>query len=125
MQNVVDILEKLAGITTSLVIVGGLIISITKWGKNLLGSWLNKILKVTLKNEFEPIVKGIENNSKAIKCVLRSDIIKICFGCRSRQFITTKELECLTEANAAYVALNGNSFTRELVEDAISLPIKD
>ena len=123
-NNVVDILGRLAQIITSIVIIGGFFISITGWGKKLLGNWLNKIFKVTLTKEFEPISKGIEINSKAIKCVLRSDIVVRCNECIEKGYITIKQHEDLTEANDAYVGLNGNSHTRGLVKIALSLPIR-
>lgn len=125
MNSVIDILGKLSAIMTSLLVIGGFFMSITKWGKTILGNWINKVLKGAFKNELEPIVRGMENNSAAIKCVLRRDIIKLCALCREKQSITSKELECLIDANEAYVALKGNSFVHDLVEDAKSLPLKD
>ena len=121
-NNGIDILGRLAQIITSIVIIGGFFVSITGWGKKLLGNWLNKIFKVTLTKEFEPISKGIEVNSRAIKCVLRSDILVRCNECLERGYITNKEHEDLTEANDAYTELKGNSHTKGMVKSALALP---
>jgi hypothetical protein len=117
LQDVIDVLAKIAAIITSISVIGVFFLAVTKKGKSLVANWCSNIFKIMLEKELDPI-------RKATKCVLRSDIEDMCESCRINGFITTKEYEDITEANDAYIGLRGNGYTYGIVKHALSLPIK-
>jgi len=117
LQDVMDVLAKIAAIITSISVIGVFFISVTKWGKRLIANWFNNVFKLILEKELEPI-------RKATKRTLRNDIENMCEKCRDKQYITPDEYKDITEANEEYVAVKGNGYTCGLVKNALSLPIK-
>ena len=117
MQDMIDILAKIAAIITSISVIGVFFISVTKWGKNLIANWFSGVFKIILEKELDPI-------RKATKRILRGDIEKMCEQCRIKEYITTDEYKDITEANDEYIAIRGNGYTCGIVKNALSLPIK-
>lgn len=110
LQDIVDVLGKIASIITPLLLIIGFLGSISKKGKGIIAEWFKKI-------------NAPQN--KAVLCVLRTEIRNMCMICICRGYITRDEWEDLTEASEAYEGLGGNSSTHRLVERAINLPIKE
>lgn len=113
----INILGQIATIITSLIVIVGFFISITKWGKKIIANWFGNIFKMMLEKELNPI-------KSATKCVLRKNIDDMCGICIDRDYITRKECEDISEANDAYCGLNGNSYTAAMVKTALSLPMR-
>jgi len=110
LQEIIDIIGKIANILTPLILISGVISAMTKKGKNCIVGWLRKIN---------------EPQGKAILCVLRSNVRNLCMDCICKNYITKEEWEDLTEAAEAYEGLGGNSSTHRLVERTLSLPVKN
>lgn len=58
----------------------------------------------------------------AIRCMLRSHIIKICCKSEERGYIAIYEVENLTDMYNSYLVLGGNGAIKELYKEAMSLP---
>lgn len=58
----------------------------------------------------------------AIRCILRSDIIKMCCKAEERGYIVVYEVETLTDMFNNYTILGGNGAIKELYKDAMNLP---
>lgn len=58
----------------------------------------------------------------AMRCMLRSHIIKICCKSEERGYINIFEVENLTDMFNSYLVLGGNGAIKELYKDAMNLP---
>jgi hypothetical protein len=110
LESFIDILTKVTSVLGSLLVVLGFLGSLTKRGKKVIINWFRKIN---------------EPQNKAIICVLRSDVRKMCRNCIKQGYMTDEDLENITEASDAYNGLGGNSYTDGLVRRALLLPIRD
>ena len=110
MQDVVDIVVKIASVLTALGVIFVFIGSATKRGQRAISNWFKKINEPT---------------NKGIVCVLRSDLRRLCKDCIKQGYMTDEDLENIVEASEAYRALGGNSYTHALVEKACTLPVKN
>lgn len=110
MQEFIKTLDTIANIITPLLIILGLITSVSKRGKKVISDWFKKIT---------------EPQTKATLCVLRSNVRNMCMIFICKGYLTKDEWEDLTEASEAYDGLGGNSYTHRLVERALALPIKE
>ena len=76
------------------------------------------------KSEEEAKQKEAEDKAtrNAIRCMLRSHIIKICCKSEERGYIAIYEVENLTDMYNSYLVLGGNGAIKELYKEAMSLP---
>lgn len=110
MQDVIDVLGKIASIITPLLIICAFMGTLTKRGKLAISNWFKKINEAT---------------NKGLVCILRSNLRSLCKDCLKHGYMTDEDLENIVEASEAYDALGGNSYTHALVERAIKLPIRE
>jgi hypothetical protein len=110
LQEVIDVVEKIASVLTALGVIFLFFGSVTKRGQTAISNWFKKINEPT---------------NKGIVCVLRSDLRRLCKDCIKQGFMTEEDLENIVEASEAYCALGGNSYTHALVERACTLPVKN
>lgn len=109
MQEVSNYLTTIASVIAALTAIVGFISVTSKRGKTAIAKWFNKIN--------EPL-------NKATLCILRKSIREMCMECICKEYMTEEDFENITEASEAYDALGGNSYTHNLVEKAMSLPVK-
>ena len=110
MQEIVDVISKIAGVLTALGVILVFFGSVTKRGQTAISKWFRKMNEPT---------------NKGIICVLRSDLRRLCKECIKHGYLTNEDLENIVEASEAYCALGGNSYTHALVEKACTLPVKN
>lgn len=76
------------------------------------------------KSEAETQQKEAEAEAirNAMRCMLRSHIIKICCKSEGRGYINIFEVESLTDMFNSYLVLGGNGAIKELYKNAMNLP---
>ena len=68
----------------------------------------------------------MSKQSEALKASLRNSILKIYYDCKTKGYITTFQLQNVTELFENYKALGGNSFISHLMDEILNkIPVKD
>jgi len=109
LQDIIDVIVKIASILTAIGVIFVFFGSVTKRGQTAVANWFRKINEPT---------------NKGIVCVLRSDLRRLCKECIKQKYMTDEDLENIVEASDAYCALGGNSYTHALVQRACALPVR-
>lgn len=87
----------------------------------------NLVEKTIEQNEI--LQAELDKQSEALKASLRNSILKLYYCCQKKGYITTYQLQNVTELYNNYKNLKGNSFVKHLVEDILSnpnqMPVRD
>lgn len=109
--------------------------------RNKFVSWISKTadtnnINTKIDKLTELVEKTVEQNdemkdemhkqSEALKASLRNSILNLYYKCVAKGFITTFELQNVSELYANYKSLGGNSFITKVVDIMVNtLPVKD
>jgi len=118
LQDILSIFNTTAGLITSVGVIVGAFIALSKWGKRKVSKWFSCILNEAFEEKLEPV-------KKASRRTLRTDIQHMCEKYNDKGSITIEEHRELTEAKDDYVGIKGNGSTLCIVNSILSLPIRD
>jgi hypothetical protein len=116
MQDTINIFNTIAGLITSLGVIVGSFIAVSKWGKRKISKWFSNILNDVFEEKLEPI-------KKVSRRTLRTDIENMCEKYNDRGSITIDEHRELTQAKEDYAGVKGNGSTLCIVNEILSLPV--
>lgn len=128
----ISLITTIGGVCGAIATIIALITLIVKPLRAKFASWVNKTASTEEFNQkFDDINHKIDNlttlvektvhqnedlqieiskQSEALKASLRNSILKLYYCCLSKKYITTFQLQNLTELYSNYKALGGNSF---------------
>ena len=147
----ITLITTIGGVCGAIATIIALLTLICKPLRSKFAKWVNKTantdefnkkfddINAKLDNLAELVEKTIEQNDKlqeelnkqseALKASLRNSILKTYYCCQKQGYITTYQLQNVTELYNNYKNLRGNSFVSHLVEDVLSnssiMPIRD
>lgn len=86
---------------------------------------LTELVKTTVEQNKE-LKSEMTKQSEALKASLRNSILNLYYKCLAKGYITTFELQNVSELYANYKSLGGNSFISKVVDIMTNtLPVKD
>ena len=118
MADILCIFNTTAGLITSVGVIIGAFIAISKWGKRKVSKWFSCVLNDAFEEKLEPV-------KRVSRRTLRTDIENLCEKYNDKGFITIEEHRELTEAKEDYIGIKGNGSTLCIVNGILSLPIRD
>lgn len=148
---IMELIKLIGGALGSILTVSAVLTLLVKPIREKFAKWINKTANTQeFENKFSDInnkidnlttlvEKSIEQNnelqsemikqSEALKASLRNSILKIYYDCKAKGYITTFQLQNVTELYNNYRNLKGNSFVCHLVNDILlnpnQMPIRD
>ena len=138
--NVEEILTYTATIAGAVITIITLITLIIKPIRKAFINWISKLserdsinekldrlsaLVQTTVSQNDELKDEMEKQSKALQASLRNSILNVYNRCSDRQYITSFELQNLSQLYENYKALGGNSFISQCVERLKNLDIRN
>lgn len=145
---IMELIKLLGGALGSILTVSAVLTLFVKPIREKFAKWINKTANTQeFENKFTDInskidnlttlvEKSIEQNnelqaemikqSEALKASLRNSILKIYYDCKAKGYITTFQLQNVTELFENYKALGGNSFISHIMDEIFTkFPVQD
>lgn len=141
---ILEIIKTIGGALGTLLTVSAVVTLLVKPVREKFAKWVRKTsdsddITDKIDNLTGLVEKSIEQNNKlqvemskqseALKASLRNSILKIYYDCKAKGYITTFQLQNVTELFNNYKNLSGNSFICHLVNDILlnqnQIPIRD
>lgn len=145
---IMEFIKLLGGALGSVLTVSAVVTLLVKPIREKFVKWINKTANTQeFENKFININDKIDNlttlveksidqnnilqaemskQSEALKASLRNSILKIYYDCKAKGYITTFQLQNVTELFENYKALGGNSFICHLMDELLSkIPVRD
>lgn len=86
---------------------------------------LTELVETTVEQNKE-LKAEMNKQSEALKASIRNSILNLYYKCLAKGYITTFELQNVSELYANYKSLGGNSFISKVVDIMVNtLPVKD
>lgn len=138
---ILEFIKTIGGALSTLLTVSAVVTLLVKPIREKFTKWVRKTsdsddINDKIDNLTDLVEKSIEQNNKlqvemskqseALKASLRNSILKIYYDCKAKGYITTFQLQNVTELFENYKALGGNSFISHLMDEILNkIPVKD